>query len=60
MSKRFDIYGGYSGMVLQAQSVGEEEVRKRFENYLKTCDHGYEIKFECIKEGSSDHLTCEG
>ncbi len=45
--KKFDIYGGYSGLVLLARGVDEQELRRRFEAFLAKGDDGSEFRAEC-------------
>lgn len=52
---RFDVYGGHSGLVLIAQKLSEEDLRKRFDEFLRDPEDGREFRVECV----SDALRAE-
>jgi hypothetical protein len=52
---RFDLYGGNSGLVLIAQKLSEEDLRKRFDEFLRHPEDGHEFRVECV----SDALRAE-
>jgi len=45
--KKFDLYGGFSGLVLMAKEMTEEEAVRRFNQYLSEASVGYEFRLEC-------------
>ena len=52
---RYDVYGGHSGLVLQARDVTGDEVRQRFETFMAQSEDGTEFRVECV----SDKLRAE-
>jgi hypothetical protein len=52
---RYDVYGGHSGLVLQARGVTADEVRQRFEAFLAQSEDGTEFRVESV----SDKLRAE-
>jgi len=44
----FDLYGGYSGLVLLARGLTIEQARDRFEKFLSESDPGSEFRLENV------------
>jgi hypothetical protein len=57
---RYDVYGGRSGLVLQARGVTADEVRERFEAFLTESEDGSEFRVECVSDKlRADRATFE-
>jgi hypothetical protein len=50
MSHRYDLYGGHSGMVVLARGLTEQQIRERFEDFLRTPEEGSEFRVECVTD----------
>jgi hypothetical protein len=47
---RYDVYDGHSGLVLLARGVTADEVRERFEAFLRQSEDGTEFRVECVSD----------
>jgi hypothetical protein len=47
---RYDVYGGHSGLVVQAIGVTAEEARERFEAFMAQPVDGTEFRVECVSD----------
>jgi hypothetical protein len=47
---RYDVYGGHSGLVVQAIGVTADDVRDRFEAFMARPVDGTEFRVECVSD----------
>jgi len=50
MSYKYDLYGGHSGLVVLALGLTEQQIRERFEDFLREPEEGVEFRVECVTD----------
>jgi hypothetical protein len=50
MSYKYDLYGGHSGQLVLALRLTEEQIRERFEDFLRKPEEGLEFRVECVTD----------
>lgn len=49
-SMKYHVYGGHSGLVVQALFITADEVRERFQRFMDRSEEGAEFRVECAIE----------
>jgi len=50
MSYKYDLYGGHSGLVVLALGLTEQQIRERFEDFLREPEEGVEFRVESVTD----------
>lgn len=50
MSYKYDLYGGHSGQLVRALGLTEQQIRERFEDFLRNPEEGLEFRIECVTD----------